>query len=271
MSLKDFLKPPMFPPPESIYLPLADFPAGDPVKMRADVDNAIAQLNQKAKDFSSSAAFTKKHIEFISDAEAHAVPKEWAEAHETIWEATFALNRALESSAAAKFRKWMGVYYACWLLVLVVVGSWLKQWEATDDAAAFVGAGYWRYGLMGALGGLTIALWGLILHSVGLDFDRSFVVWYWLKPVLGAIMGLVAVLTVLAGLFALEAKPELNSKMALYVLAFLAGFSERFFVRILDRVMTSFLGGDPAVSTSSPPARPRGKAKARTPAPNEEQ
>ena len=256
MSMMSFLSPPIFSKPEEIYLTLAEFSAADDAGMKTELEKAIANLNRKANDFSSSKSFTKDYLDFISQAEAQATAKKWTEAHKTIWEATFLLNRALESNAAAKFRKCMGVYYACWLLLLVGIGCWVKFLGA-GDAASYFGIAYWRYVMMGALGGLTVAIWGLSIHSVNLDFDRSFSVWYWLKPLLGGIMGLVAVITAQAGLLAIQGQGALpssaNGKMVLYILAFLAGFSERFFIGIIDRVMTALLSSEQSSSSSSKP------------------
>jgi hypothetical protein len=100
----------------------------------------------------------------------------------------------------------------------------------------------------------------MIEHSANLDFDRAYAVWYWLKPLLGAVMGLVAVLTVMAGLFAVQGKQEIQSEKALYIIAFLAGFSERFFVRIIDKLMTTLLGGDQSSSSTSKPGIAKGSA-----------
>jgi hypothetical protein len=243
----------MFPDAETIYLPLADFPTtADPLKAKADVDAAIAHLNTKAKNFSSSRTFTRDYLDLLSQAETHAADKRWDEAHKTVWEATFFLNRAFETQAAARFRKAMGFYYAGWFLLLAAAGWGLKHLEDANAPVFYFGFSYWRYVLMGALGGITIAIWGLIKHSSDLDFDRAFSIWYWLKPVLGAVMGLIAVLTVMAGLFTVQGKPELNSKIALYILAFLAGFSERFFIRIIDRLMTTLFGGENTVTPAKP-------------------
>ena len=250
MSLEDLFRPPMFPKPADLYQPLAVFSAGDDAGSKAEIDRAIAALNLKANDFSSSRSFTKDYLELISRAEAQSAAKKWPDARQTIWEATFLLNRALDSDNATKFRKCMTVYYGCWMLLLVGVGWWLKQSGAGNDSVCGFGSTYWRYLLMGALGGLTIAIWGMIEHSASLDFDRAYAVWYWLKPIIGAVMGLVAVLTVMAGLFAVQGKQEIQSEKALYIVAFLAGFSERFFVRIIDKLMTTLLGGDQSASAS---------------------
>jgi len=260
MSLNEFFKPPMFPEPDKIYLPLAKFSAPSSGTLKQEIQDAITQLNAKAIEFSSSRSFTQDYLGLISQAEAQAADGHLPEAQKTIWEATFLLNRALESNAATKFRKWMIVYYGCWSLLLVGIGWGLQCLETGGNPPPYFGSMYWRYVMMGALGGLTIAIWGLIDHSAKLDFDRAFSVWYWLKPVLGGVMGLIAVLIVLAGLFTVQGKPELSSKTALYILAFLGGFSERFFVRIIDKLMTTLLGGDQATSSSSKSSAVKGSA-----------
>ncbi len=264
MSMTDFFKPPMFPEPEKTYLSLAEFSAAtDPAKAGPEIDAAITQLNRKAREFSASKGFTKAYLALISQVEAQAATRQWTEAHKTVWEATFFLNRALESNAAAKFRKWMCVYYACWLLLLVGIGCWLKHLDAADNPAFYFGSVYWRYVLMGTLGGLTIAIWGLTTHSADLDFDRSFSIWYWLRPLLGAVMGLIAVITAQAGLLAIEGQtshqPAPSGKMILYILAFLAGFSERFFIRVIDRVMTAMFSSEQSPAPSSKAATPKNK------------
>jgi len=253
----EFLKPPTFPEPANIYLPLPSFPGANP---KQEIADAIASLNDAAKAFSASKSFTKEYLALIGEAEAHAANSQWSEAHQTIWETTFLINRALESKVASKFRKWMAVYYGGWLLFLALIGWWLRDLEAPDDPVQYFGATYWRYVLMGALGGLTIAIWGLTLHSANLDFDRAFAVWYWLKPLLGAVMGLIAVIAAQAGLFAIQGQSSLRSNMALYILAFLAGFSERFFIRVIDRVMTALFTSESASSSSSQRAGPKASA-----------
>jgi len=256
----DFLKPPMFSEPDKTCLPLAKFSAGDPVKLEQEIHDATAELNLKAKDFSSSKSFSEEYLELIGQAEAHTAKKQWAEAHRAIWEATFLVSRALESRASGKFRKCIGWYLALWLLMLGLAGWWLKNYEGQAVAEPFFGFSYWRYLLMGALGGITIAIWGLIVHTANLDFDRHFAVWYWFKPLLGAVMGLVAVVAVQAGLFAIEGQPALKGKMALYLLAFLAGFSERFFIRVIDRVMTAMFSSGQSPPSSSKPTAPKASA-----------
>jgi hypothetical protein len=76
-------------------------------------------------------------------------------------------------------------------------------------------------------------------------------------------MGLLSVLAAQAGLIAISGSGALNpsagGQMLLYVLAFLAGFSERFFLQITDRVMTALLSSEKAPAPTAKPAAPKRK------------
>jgi len=257
----------MFKPVNTLYLAMPVFSA-DPNKLADEIHDTIAQLNLKAVDFSSNKSFYAEYLGLINQAETFATKTHGPDAHKAIWEATACVNRALESQGADKFRKWIGWYLTLWLLALGAAGWFLKDAEGCASTGIF-GFGYWRYAMMGALGGIVIAVWGLIIHTANLDFDRHFSVWYWFKPILGAVMGLVAVVTALGGLLAIQGQGSLPSstsgKMVLYILAFLAGFSERFFIDIIDRVMTALLSNGKSSSSLSKSAATRKSATGSTP------
>jgi hypothetical protein len=92
----------------------------------------------------------------------------------------------------------------------------------------------------GALGGVTIGLYGVYNHVANKDFDPSYEFWYICKPIAGAIFGWFIVLVFSLGLMTLQSKNATNafenSQLPL-VLAFLAGFSERWVIRVIDRLM----------------------------------
>jgi hypothetical protein len=244
--------------PQVTYLTpktFTDAPDGtDNAALRDEVDKAVAELHPVAKEFSSSKPFSQNYRALVGTAEHHAAKKEWGEAHQAVWEATFFINRALETRDAAPHRTWIALSAVVWLVALLVVARYLWALEATHSPALAFGLLYWRYLLMGALGGVTIVVFGLIKHTVDLDFDTRYFVWYLFKPILGALMGLVAVLVVLAGLVAIEGSASTRSPALLYVLAFLAGFSERFSLRLLDRATTALLGGESTPSAAVPGA-----------------
>lgn len=239
------------------YLPPRSF--SSEANAAQEIGGFIAELNDAAKEFSSSASFSGQYLDLIHQAEAQAAQQHWAEAQEKLWEATFLVNRARESRGATRLRCWIVCCLMIWLIGLTVLGVLLREYGTKVDGV--FGMAYWHYLFMGALGGITIALWGVVKHTKDLDFDEDFTFWYFLRPGLGAITGLVTVLMVKAGLFALQGASEERSIYPLYVLAFLAGFSERFFIQVADRVMTALLGGQtpsPVKAPSVPitPAKP---------------
>jgi hypothetical protein len=61
----------------------------------------------------------------------------------------------------------------------------------------------------------------------------------------GAIFGWFVVLIYYVGLVSTQgASPQVNSPQVPYAIAFLAGFSERFTTKTIDRLMTVLTGGD---------------------------
>jgi hypothetical protein len=98
------------------------------------------------------------------------------------------------------------------------------------------------------LGGVTVSWWGMVRHSRNLAFDPSYNTWYILKPPLGAVMGGIAVIILRTGLLAMNVGDEVavhpDPNYLLLIVAFLAGFSERFSIRMIDKVMSSILGAE---------------------------
>lgn len=92
----------------------------------------------------------------------------------------------------------------------------------------------------GALGGVTIGIFGLYSHIQARDFDPKFTLWYICKPIMGAILGWFTFVIYFTGLIAVQGATDLQNvknRLILYIIAFLAGFSERFTLKIIDRLM----------------------------------
>lgn len=125
----------------------------------------------------------------------------------------------------------------------------------------------------GALGGVTIGLYGVYNHVANKDFDPSYEFWYICKPIAGAIFGWFMVLVFSLGLMTLQSKNATNafetSQLPL-VLAFLAGFSERLVIRVIDRLMEVLIApGGPEknkkdASGKAHPKKPTKKNKGKT-------
>ena len=90
----------------------------------------------------------------------------------------------------------------------------------------------------GALGGVTVGLYGLYSHIQSRDFDPKYALWYVSKPIVGAVFGWFVFLIYYVGLISAQG---VNVKVAMpevpFAIAFLAGFSERFTIKIVDKLM----------------------------------
>lgn len=247
-------------PPKIEYLsfPLFTAPTAAPDAANS-IFEAIGKLNGKAKELSSNQHFSTKYLTLISRAQTSATTQGWPDAHTAIWEATCLVNRALAARGATKERHWIGLYALLCFPALCAIGWWLAGVGRETSAVTFFGPHYWRYLLMGALGGVTVMVWGMVRHTIELDFDTDYISWYFFKPILGALAGLMAALVILGGFVAIQATSPAQegsatiNQLPLYIIAFLAGFSERFFIRLLDRVITALFAGEP---TPAPPRAP---------------
>jgi hypothetical protein len=70
------------------------------------------------------------------------------------------------------------------------------------------------------------------------DFDAKYQLWYLCKPVIGAIFGWFVYLVYYVGLVSVQGvSVDVKTPAVPYAIAFLAGFSERFTVQIIDKLM----------------------------------
>lgn len=123
-----------------------------------------------------------------------------------------------------------------YLLSLLALGYLTHKWPTCSLWAGFItlhSATAW----FGALGGTAIGLYGLYSHVQVGDFDPRYRLWYICKPIMGAIFGWFVFLVYYVGFFAVQGTVDIKNPLVLYVIAFLAGFSERFTIKIIDRLM----------------------------------
>lgn len=91
----------------------------------------------------------------------------------------------------------------------------------------------------GALGGITIAIYGIYEHIQKRDFDPKYELWYICKPLIGGIFGWFIWLIFLIGLISVQGigEKELKHPELPFIISFLAGFSERFTLKMIDKLM----------------------------------
>jgi hypothetical protein len=228
----------------------------------ADKERQFAELVDaiidRAKKFSSNEEFWKKLIDLIEQAKQATTQKEWISAERYVTEASVLVNRAIQSESLKGVRMRLALAPLLWVLVLFLFQRLIEYLHSDFPTVYLISPAYFQYLWLGMLGGTTIVWWGIVKHATDLTFDPSFVIWYLLKPALGAVMGIVLVLAVQAGFLTLGGAPNIPNQIPLMVLAFIGGFSERFFVSMIDKLVTTLLGGvGGSTSTTSQPAPAR--------------
>lgn len=143
---------------------------------------------------------------------------------------------------------WYGLSCATGLLLLAFWYSWAYQAErclAELVCVRFSGidpvGGLLPLGVpwFGALGGVTISLYGVFDHND--DWDPRWNYWHLARPILGALLATVAffifyVLIAAAGEPPAIDDAEGENRIVLYVLAFLVGYRESTFKELIKRV-----------------------------------
>ena len=95
----------------------------------------------------------------------------------------------------------------------------------------------YRCSLMGGLGGVVYCLRAVYLNrSVKNNWDRNWEVWYFIRPIVSCLVGVVAYIFLKAGLLILDAQEgDSTSPYGFLALSFIAGLNvDRFLNRIED-------------------------------------
>lgn len=113
--------------------------------------------------------------------------------------------------------------------------------------------------IWGGLGGVIGAWLSLVKHiSKDQDFDRQHTLWYINSPVMGIGVGAVIYLILRAGLLSISGPTqEITSPLAIYLLAWLAGYQQNVFTSLVKRILKVFaIEEDGGESTAPQPVLP---------------
>ena len=178
----------------------------------------------------------------IEDARQLAQSGKVSDAQSAYAKALAATDRA-EASVRAEPVAWKLLWLeAAYLVVILALGYFAVRfpnyWLWRDLVGLNAKAAWF-----GTIGGVTIGIYGIYSHIAMKDFDANFYLWYICKPIVGAIFGWFVVLVYYVGLVA-AGQGEIHNPKVTYAIAFLAGFSERFTIKTIDRLMTVLTAGD---------------------------
>jgi hypothetical protein len=150
-----------------------------------------------------------------------------------------------------------------YLLFLLFFGYAVHRWPSYRLWGGLIGLNSGT-AWFGALGGIAIALLGIYTHVQARDFDAEYVLWYICKPLTGAIFGWFVCLIFRIGIVSVQGSTagnqtnQVQNPLLLYAIAFLAGYSERFTTRIIDRLMqvlTTWEDKPAGTSSAAPPGK----------------
>lgn len=159
-----------------------------------------------------------------------------AEAAQKSSEAKILIEQATASNKAAP-HVWELFWLELGYLLLLLAGGYAAHLLSAFQSLAVTTKDPLQAAWFGALGGVTIGLFGLYSHVQARDFDSKFTLWYVCKPIMGGIFGWFVFMVFYVGLIAVGTQTANANPLLLYLVAFLAGFSERFTIKIVDRVM----------------------------------
>jgi tetratricopeptide (TPR) repeat protein len=140
-----------------------------------------------------------------------------------------------------------------YLFILLLLGYLTYKWPDWGPWKGLINL-HLQTAWFGALGGITAAIYGIYSHVQKMDFDPKYKLWYICKPIIGGIFGWFIYLIYFLGIISAQGmdqaairKPELP-----FIIAFLAGFSERFTIKIIDKLMNVLLSWEEKSKESKP-------------------
>jgi hypothetical protein len=238
---------PVQPPPGAAPNPPASVPpaaATPPPSGANDLKKYLDGLADRVQKLAQSGGCYADLESQLAIARSQLANGKLEDARATLDKVSAALCRA-EASAKAEPMAWrlLGIEVG-YLIVILALGYLVKRYPDYWLWEGLVGL-YARAAWFGSVGGVTSGIYGLYTHISAKDFDPTFRLWYICKPVMGAIFGWFVVVAFYVGLVSAEGSTvKVNVPQVTYAIAFLAGFSERFTIKTIDRLMTVLTAGD---------------------------
>jgi len=137
-----------------------------------------------------------------------------------------------------------------WLIGLAVLAViyFLQRWSPDLMSLGSIPIGVVWFG---ALGAVLISLTGVVEHAA--DWDGRLYLWHLSRPLMGAALGVVAVLILQAGVLAAGTQPTTGTgtkNLLYYLVAFLVGYREETFRELIKRLV------DLIFAPATPPSKP---------------
>ena len=117
--------------------------------------------------------------------------------------------------------------------------------------------GLWSSMAWGGMGGVLGALYSLYWHAAKVkDFDKQYMMWYVVQPVIGLPFGALAYAIIGSGFISATAETSAGERVAVplfaYVVACIASFRQGFILEVIDRIMQLLTSGGGEQSGPAP-------------------
>jgi hypothetical protein len=201
----------------------------------------LQELRQRTRKLKENDLVVDPIISSIDEAEDLFNNKKFPESEEKYHEAKSKVETVEISHRAKPLALKLFRIELCYLLLLLLVAYLTNKWpqytlwrELMTGPIAMHLQTVW----FGALGGISIAIYGIYEHVYKRDFDPAYELWYISKPIIGGIFGWFVYLIYYLGLVSVQGyKGDIQTPELPYLIAFLAGFSERFTLKMIDKLM----------------------------------
>ncbi|MCX7670280.1 MAG: hypothetical protein N2439_09435 [Anaerolineae bacterium] len=209
---------------------------------------------QVAAEFSSPPANTERMLTMLQEARQILIetPENFVAAEARLAQVRVMMTRMKESRKQAGYYgpRILG-YEMAWVLLFLlgIIFAAPLSWAFTGPGN-ILGATikdvfpFWNTLMWGGVGGVIGALYALWWHiSDRQDFDRHYLMWYLVQPVMGLVLGGIVFLLLTGGFLLLQVKPadeNAAARLVPYLVAVLAGFRQNFIYEQFDRLISLF-------------------------------
>ncbi len=165
--------------------------------------------------------------------------QEFEEKYEEVVQRIETIEVSQKSIPLARKLLWIELFYLFFLLLLGYCTFKLPDFVLWNSFLRDPVLLHLQTVWFGALGGITIAIYGIFQHTQARDFDPKYELWYICKPIMGGVFGWFVYMIYFIGLVSVQGfdSVKIHTRELPYVIAFLAGFSERFTLKMIDKLM----------------------------------
>jgi archaellum biogenesis protein FlaJ (TadC family) len=128
---------------------------------------------------------------------------------------------------------WIVIGYSIGLILIIAALSYLL-WNQNDPRIVYVPVSILEWGF---IGGMVGVLYRLAFKRSGHRNNAQLYRWIIAKPIVSVVMGAIVYFLAVSGELALNGRTQINNIEFLNVIAFLGGFSDRFSIDLLNRIV----------------------------------